>query len=205
MASVTGITAERAQEIWDSSVVSGEVSPEGKLLLKTRGGTILDGGSIAAPTISNSWPIGSIFMSVSATNPHSSLGVGTWVAWGTGRVPVGENFADADFNTPEQLGGSKTVTLTGPQSGMPAHSVAISGITQSNSVSSTFETFLASSNPSGSATIARGSNSAVHRGIEDSDHTHNFSGSGSVAAQDATLPHLNLQPYITCYMWKRTA
>lgn len=50
------------------------------------------------------YPVGSIYMSVVNTNPASYFG-GTWVAWGSGRVPVGINTADANFNTVEKTGG----------------------------------------------------------------------------------------------------
>lgn len=52
------------------------------------------------------YPVGSIYMSINSSNPSSIFG-GTWVAWGTGRVPVGVNTSDSDFNTVEKIGGSK--------------------------------------------------------------------------------------------------
>ena len=54
------------------------------------------------------WPIGSIFISVVATNPSVLLGYGTWVAFGIGRVLVGINAADTDFDVVEETGGAKT-------------------------------------------------------------------------------------------------
>ena len=42
-----------------------------------------------------------------STNPGNLFG-GTWVAWGSGRVPVGVNTSDSDFSSPEKTGGSKT-------------------------------------------------------------------------------------------------
>ena len=58
-----------------------------------------------------SHPIGSIEINISGANPSTYLG-GTWVAWGTGKVPVGVNTSDTDFNTVEKTGGSKTVSYT---------------------------------------------------------------------------------------------
>lgn len=58
-----------------------------------------------------SHPIGSIEINISGANPSTYLG-GTWVAWGTGKVPVGVNTNDTDFNTVEKTGGSKTVSYT---------------------------------------------------------------------------------------------
>lgn len=55
------------------------------------------------------WPVGSVYVSTSATNPASTLGFGTWTAFGAGRVLVGLDAGDADFDTVEETGGSKTV------------------------------------------------------------------------------------------------
>ena len=56
-----------------------------------------------------SHPIGSIEINISGANPSTYLG-GTWVAQGTGKVPVGVNTNDTDFNTVEKTGGSKTIS-----------------------------------------------------------------------------------------------
>lgn len=60
-------------------------------------------------------------MSVKNTNPSAYFG-GTWVAWGTGRVPVGVNTNDTNFATVEKTGGTSTVTLTTAQ--IPSHTHA---------------------------------------------------------------------------------
>jgi hypothetical protein len=58
------------------------------------------------------YPVGSIYMNAAvATNPATLLGFGTWVAFGAGRVPVGLNAADSDFNTVEGTGGSKDAII----------------------------------------------------------------------------------------------
>lgn len=51
------------------------------------------------------YPVGSIYMSVNSENPSTLFG-GTWVSWGSGRVPVGVNTSDSNFNTVEKPGGS---------------------------------------------------------------------------------------------------
>lgn len=53
------------------------------------------------------YPVGSIYMSVNNVNPSALFG-GTWVSWGAGRVPIGVNTGDSDFNTVEKTGGGKT-------------------------------------------------------------------------------------------------
>ena len=54
-----------------------------------------------------SHPVGSLFETTVSTNQGALYG-GTWAAWGGGRVPVGVNTADNDFNTVEKTGGKKT-------------------------------------------------------------------------------------------------
>lgn len=121
------------------------------------------------------YPVGAIYISTSASNPGVLFG-GTWVAWGSGRVPVGVNTSDSDFNTVEKTGGEKKHILT--VSEIPSHS--------HNAKISPFEGGL-------TATIF-GSGGIV-------------STPGQIATEYAGggQSHNNLQPYITCYMWKRTA
>lgn len=76
------------------------------------------------------YPVGSIYMSISPTNPGTLFG-GTWEAWGTGRVPVAVDANNSDFNTVEKTGGSSTVTLTSAQSGVPAHAHGLNSHTHS--------------------------------------------------------------------------
>jgi hypothetical protein len=60
--------------------------------------------------VSAAWPVGSIFISVVSTNPATLLGMGTWDAFATGRMLIGINGSDADFNSVEETGGAKTVS-----------------------------------------------------------------------------------------------
>ena len=50
------------------------------------------------------YPIGSIYLSVNNVNPSSVFG-GTWEAWGSGKVPVGVDTTQTEFNTVEKTGG----------------------------------------------------------------------------------------------------
>jgi hypothetical protein len=59
------------------------------------------------------WPVGSVFIAVVPTNPNTLLGSGTWAAFATGRVLIGINVGDPDFDTVEETGGAKTVAATG--------------------------------------------------------------------------------------------
>ena len=134
------------------------------------------------------YPVGSIRVSTSSTNPGTYLG-GTWVQWGAGRVPVGVNSSDTDFSSVEKTGGTKAVTLTTAQ--IPSHKHSGSQGT-AEGVQGFYNTFNGRTGyaveltykPNGGANIG------------ESTETQPTGGGGS---------HTNLQPYITCYMWKRTA
>lgn len=128
-------------------------------------------------TFDTIYPVGSIYMSVNATNPSELFG-GTWVAWGSGRVPVGVDTSDSDFLTIEKTGGEKTHELSINE--MPSH-------THANYAKRTNVTI----NSSGNTIIS------CHRSNTGASTGDNIGKTGSNA------PHNNLQPYITCYMWKR--
>jgi hypothetical protein len=59
------------------------------------------------------YPVGALYTSTLATNPGTLLGRGTWAAFGAGRVLVGRDGADVDFDTAEETGGAKTVAAAG--------------------------------------------------------------------------------------------
>lgn len=142
------------------------------------------------------YPVGSIKMTAENTNPSTYLG-GTWVAWGAGKVPVGVDTTDTDFATVEKTGGEKEHILTTNE--MPSHehttmydyygATYLNGGLVKMSGTPSFET-------------EKSSNCYIvsRSGADLTDHyvaTTGSQGSGS--------GHNNLQPYITCYMWKRTA
>ena len=130
--------------------------------------------ALTAALLGRVYPVGSIFMSTVNTNPGTYLG-GTWVAWGTGRVPVGVDTGQTEFNTVEKTGGAKTHTLTEQE--MPSHR---HGLSRTGSL------------PGG------GYEGWVQSNLNTGEvQNTNFAGGNQ--------PHNNLQPYITCYMWKRTA
>ena len=127
------------------------------------------------------YPVGSIYMSVSGTNPSSFLG-GTWVAWGSGRVPVGVNTSDGNFNTVEKTGGTATETLSVSQ--MPSHTHTFTGsavTSGGNSVTPTASfTGKAVTTGNNSATpTASFTGKAVNTGNQSADHTHTFSATTS--------------------------
>ena len=72
----------------------------------------------AKTTLLAVWPIGSIYTSVTSANPSTLFG-GNWEAFGAGRVLIGLDSADTDFDAVEETGGAKTHTLTTAE--MPSH------------------------------------------------------------------------------------
>lgn len=72
------------------------------------------GSDVAITEQAQAWPVGSIFVSVVSTDPASFLGYGTWAAFGTGRVLVGIDASDTDFDTVRETGGAKTHTHSTP-------------------------------------------------------------------------------------------
>lgn len=151
------------------------------------------------------YPVGAIYMSTVNTNPSNYFG-GTWAAWGSGRVPVGVNTGDSNFSTVEKTGGASTHTLTTAQ--IPAHTHGSKSLTgkfwnyagQDSSYTGTASGICSMTSTDSSApypsskSTASGKNDTLYI---NATHEHTSVGSGSA--------HNNLQPYITCYMWKRTA
>ena len=154
------------------------------------------------------FPVGSIRMTVSAADESAFLG-GTWVRWGTGRVPVGVNTSDTNFNSVEKTGGANTHTLATAE--LPSHNHSFSGSVTVNANGA--HTHQASSGSykvgSGSAStyyyMTNGGSTSGQTTGTGGSHDHTGSVSGSVGSNGSGAAHNNLQPYITCYFWKRTA
>jgi len=80
-----------------------------KIYLDSEWKTIALLTAVTADIIGTIYPVGSIYVSTLSTNPGTLLGVGTWAAFAAGKVLVGIDAEDADFDTVEKTGGSKTV------------------------------------------------------------------------------------------------
>ena len=123
--------------------------------------------------------VGQIIMSVTLDTAAKVQAIygGTWTAWGAGRVPVGVNASDTDFSTVQKTGGEKTHKLVIGE--MPKHHHMM-GQTYAG-----WKLYGSGNGPAG-----------LYTGYGQTDNTFDTGGDGS---------HNNLQPYITCYMWRRTA
>jgi microcystin-dependent protein len=156
---------------------------------------------------SAAWPVGSVFISVVNTNPATLLGFGTWAAFAAGRVLVGLDAGDADFDTLEETGGAKTVTLTTAQ--MPSHTHvqnAHNHIQDPHSHVITSQT----ATTGGATSYEHGTldtSSAEAEATETTNPTTATNQAATAVNQNTggDAAHPNVQPYITVRMWKRTA
>jgi len=144
------------------------------------------------------YPVGSIYTNSSvSTNPGTLLGFGTWAAFGAGRVMVGFNSGNSLFDTAEETGGS-------------ADAIVVSH-THTATVTDPGHTHTTTLN------VWRGSNGgntgAAWGGGDRQDATNVVGTSNSQvtsitvanSTEGSSATNANYQPYITVYMWKRTA
>ena len=125
------------------------------------------------------FPVGAIFMTTTQTTVADVQAVlaGTWERFGQGKVLVGVDPNDTDFNAANKTGGAKTVTLTTEQIPSHRHSASAAGSRGK-----------AQSDTSGSSGYAWNADSGSYTG---------YAGGGKA--------HQNMPPYITVYMYRRTA
>jgi len=163
------------------------------------------------------YPVGSIYMSTVSTIPSTLFGFGTWSAFGAGRVLISQ---DGTYPAGTQ-GGSATVTSSGSISGtvggtslteaqMPKHfhqqigPTFITDYPQSDGGPN--GTFFGGTPDDGGhsygtwSTGGGASSGGTSTGTGNGNsHDHSFSGSFSGSATSV------VQPYISVYMWNRTA
>lgn len=128
------------------------------------------------------YPVGSIYMSVNNVSPQSFMG-GTWVAWGAGRVPVsmGDN-GQTNYTTVEETGGNEK----------HKHNLPIITDNEYNWTKFAWNTALRYGSDSCNAVNTNNINNTPTGG--------SFAGRLLKSDNGDTR-----QPYITCYMYKRTA
>lgn len=154
--------------------------------------------------------VGKIIIDTKNVNPATYLGFGIWQLWGSGRVPVGVDTSQAEFNAVEKIGGNK----------IHNHNNGVTGGPSTNTSGSTTLTInqIPSHQHKGyylpKALNAGGGNNGWFRdggGSVSSDyittptgggqgHTHTLSNHTHTIENGSTI-----QPYITCYMWKRVS
>ena len=141
--------------------------------------------AVAAVDLSAVYPIGAIFTTVTAYANSAAvvaaIGGTTWVSFAAGKMLVGVDTSDTDFDTVEETGGAKTHTLT--EAELPAHNHNYAGGEYTGSYD--YGTNMVVGNLSSTT------------GARSTTFTTDSKGSGDA--------HSVMNPYIAVYMWKRTA
>jgi hypothetical protein len=178
---------------------------------------------VAAALLASVYPVGSIYTNATvSTNPATLLGFGTWTAFGAGRVMVGFDSGNTLFDTAEETGGSYNATLvshthtatssfTGTALGNHTHTVTDPG---HNHLAGSGQTAYVGLTPAqagaqqGSAPNSSAALQSAVTGIS-IDNASAGTPAGSVSTSNSTegssATNANIQPYVTVYMWKRTA
>jgi len=190
------LTADKLNQVIDRAKFNASEAVDGSTITLISGAMAVNDNGItknklATDALELAYPVGSIYMNASnSDNPSTLLGFGTWVAFGAGRVPVGIDSSDTDFDTAEGTGGAKTHTLTLDE--MPAHD------------------HVPNRNTYGTNNILLRRNA---NGVNSTNGLDNTVGEPDISGANLGFPeeegggqaHNNLQPYIVVYMWKRTA
>lgn len=150
-----------------------------------------DDGSLKTAVLGALYPVGSLYLSTVATNPHDLMGFGTWVAYAAGQALVGKA-ASGTFSTPGAVIGAETVDLTHAHStdaqGAHAHSGTTSNGNYNGGASNVLTQATSFSPPGHNHTFG-----TDVQGL----HGHNISSSLGVTSV--------VQPSVVVYIWNRTA
>jgi hypothetical protein len=165
------------------------------------------------PNSFEAFPIGSIFLSINADSPDIILGYGSWERFAVGKMLIGVDPDDRDFETSLLTGGSKEFLPTGTVS---------EPVFNGNNLPTHIHSSKSAGTPAGSlgvpsVTVAVGGLSTTAGA---SNHTHAFTGtalaahqhdavSGGRASGTVSAPSFSgkstssLNPYVSVYMWLR--
>ncbi len=156
------------------------------------------------------YPVGSIYIETTGTNPNTTFGTGTWAAHAAGRALVGVGDNGEETWTEGQEEGSETHTLTTGE--LPAHGHLFTGTGTTNTAGA--HTHSIERNASGTtgafgtgfaAFNYDGNNSGPITTSSAGDHSHTVTVTGTTNNEGSGAAHNNLQPSIGVYVWKRTA
>lgn len=159
------------------------------------------------------YPVGSIYMSTVNKNPSEYFG-GTWVAWCSGRVPIGVDASDDSFSSAEKTGGAKFINLEHSHTvDSHTHSLdndsacALVGRTSSAINTISYKNAGTRNSPTydRELSIAPGIAGVSKKATDTTKLQGNTSSSAPGTNSKLSDSQSILPPYITCYMWKRTA
>lgn len=128
--------------------------------------------------------VGDLFLTTIATNPSNYLG-GKWELFGPGRCLVCVDSSDSDFNTVKKTGGSKYLQEH-------YHDIRFAAYNGKGVTISNFGT--------GVDVL-----DILNWNWTKNGQNEKNSGSNLYTNKEGTGNSENLQPYITCYVWIRTA
>ena len=150
--------------------------------------------AFATASIQGAFPVGSIYINASnSSNPSVLLGFGTWAAFGAGRVLVGFDSTNSLFDTAEETGGS-------------ANSVVVSHThTATSVVTDPGHKHMGVLNDTGIGDLVGGTGVPYNRFQGTDTATTGITVATTNASTGVSGTNANYQPYITVYMWKRTA
>lgn len=156
--------------------------------------------------LESAYPVGSIYINATdSTNPATLFGFGTWTAFAEGKTLVGLDSGDTDFDTAEETGGAKTVTVGVTE--LPSHTHTQNSHNHSQNAHGHRERYAAAALTSTTyhLNVSTGTSwKDVNTWIENSTAT-NVAATATNQNTGGGGAHNNLQPYIVTYMWKRTA
>lgn len=161
----------------------------------------ITGGS-SQPTLELIYPVDSLYLSFSNTDPSTVLGFGTWSKI-EGKFLVGVDSGDTDFDNAGETGGSKShthndnITVDGTSltvGQMPATAPFDLDSTPTGSASTSAST----TNPFAGDDVGATSPSSFNINWNGAGETHTHSTSGGVQSSS------NVPPYIAVNMWRRT-
>lgn len=136
------------------------------------------------------YPVESIYLSYSSTNPNTTFGFGTWSQIAQGEALVGFKSADTPFGTLGSIGasGEKTHTLTTAE--MPAHAHTMNAMVLRYATTTTATAAATRLTDIDGLTGATGTTVNLTATMQNA-------GSGN--------SHNNIQPSYVVYVWRRTA
>lgn len=145
------------------------------------------------------YPVGSIYINAAVTtNPATLLGFGTWVEFGAGRVMVGQDTGDTSFDTLQETGGSKNAIVV-------SHTHTVTDPGHSHAPPSGLSTPYLSNSFSGDGAIDSSMTTGPTERNPTTGNTASATTGITINSTGSSGTNANLQPYITVYMWKRTA
>ena len=148
-------------------------------------GAVTDAKLTAGAFLDRMYPVGAIFMSATHSTANAvatALGGGTWVAWGAGRVPIGMgNNGTTNYTTVEATGGSDSNT----------HNHYTLSSYDGNGI------YMEAVQAAPRSRVKEGYRATV---------AVTSSGQGTTRNDSTYDEEIDIrQPYVTVYMWKRTA